>query len=170
MNIIYPFNITFLDYPDDISHAIIVYMMGCDNSCSDCQNLNFKSPEYSLNTKIFTVNELIKDLTVSSKTLLTNKIVLSGGDPLSIYNIKETKELLTYKDFEFIIYTGKDIMFAIDNNVAGFKYIKCGLYNNKLKQPSEKTDEYLKFASKNQTLYDENYNEISNNGIYYFNN
>ena len=62
-----------------------------------------------------------------------------------------------------------DVEYVKEHNVSGFKFLKCGKFDIKNKRESEKTDEKMVLASPNQKLYDENYNLISKDGIYYFN-
>lgn len=175
MNIIYPFNLTFIDYPDNESCAVLLYMMGCDNSCIDCHNLKFKDYNFKENVKNYSnVNELINDLEMFLKRcdndVEKNQLVLTGGDPLSSNNLLFTKELLNKLNnkYEVMIYTGKDVEYVKKNQINNFKFIKCGEYDNNLSQISEKNDQYLKFASRNQKLYDSRFTLLSNDGIYYF--
>ncbi|HON84150.1 MAG TPA: 4Fe-4S cluster-binding domain-containing protein [Caldisericia bacterium] len=172
LNVVFPLQTTFIDYPDDESEAIIIYILGCDHFCVGCQNPLFKNKDYNLNTKLLYPIELLLEIEKLSKRIDSNKVVLSGGDPLSKTNIEDVKSLLNFnitKKFDYMIYTGYDIEYVKTNFINGFKFIKCGNYLPEYKQDSEKTDDYLKFASTNQKLFDENFNLISNNGIFYFN-
>lgn len=168
VKILQPITSTWLDYPNKDDLSLVVVMMGCDNGCPMCQNPQFKNPEYSNETKSYTVEDLLNELTILSKRYKTNKVVLSGGDPLSCFNLEFTKKFLENSNFDVCIYTGHTIDYVKKHNVDKFKFIKCGLYDEKLSQESEKTDNYMKFASKNQKLYDNNYCCISENGIYLF--
>lgn len=166
--ILSPIQTTWLDYPDNNSLAVIVCMMGCDNNCPFCQNIQLKDPNYNEGTETVTVDELISKLTILCQRNKTNKVVLSGGDPLSCYNIKFTKEFLAKSSFDVCIYTGHNKEYCQNNDVKGFKFLKCGYYDNNHKRESCKTDNYIQFSSPNQELYDENYCLLTKNGIYYF--
>lgn len=168
VKILQPITSTWLDYPDKEDNSIVVVMMGCDNGCPKCQNPDFKNPHYSNLTKDYTVDELTKELTILSKRYRTNKIVLSGGDPLSCFNIEFTKNFLKNSPFDVCVYTGHTIEYVKEHNIQGFKFIKCGLFDETKFQESKKTDEKMVFASKNQKLFDSNYCCLSQDGIYYF--
>lgn len=165
------FSTTFLDYPDDESLAIIVCMIGCDNKCKGCQNPELKDYNYLKGVTIYDNDDFIIELKKHAIRNKTNKIVLSGGDPLSCFNIKSTKYILEKcgSELDICIYTGHDINYVKNNNVKGFKFIKCGYFDISNLQKSEKTDDYIQFASPNQELYDGDFNLLSKNGRYYFN-
>lgn len=148
-------------------------MMGCDNNCINCHNPKFK--DYFINNEtiqLFYPQALSEKIGKYMGLYRTDKIVISGGDPLSKYNIFKVKILLqnlyANSTNNVCIYTGKDIEYVKKAEVKGFKFIKCGKYIEELKQESIKTDEYIQFASSNQGLYDSNYNLLSENGRYYF--
>lgn len=172
INVVYPFSESFLDYPDNESHCITIYCMGCDNSCKDCQNKEFKDATYTTNkTKIFSITEFIQEIYKSTSRSHTNKIVLCGGDFLSHYNINFTKELLLKIGdvFDICIYTGHSMQYCYDNKISGFSYIKCGNYIPELKQETYKTDDIFSLASSNQAIYDKQYSLLTKNGILTFN-
>lgn len=166
--ILQPITSTWLDYPDTENCSLVVVMMGCDNGCPKCQNPGFKNPDFKEETKEYTVDELINELLILSKRHHTNKVVLSGGDPLSCFNYQFTKEFLEKSPFEVCVYTGHDVEYVKLLNITGFTFLKCGLYDEKISQISEKTNDYMKFASTNQKLFDSNYCCLSENGLYYF--
>lgn len=168
VKILQPIQTTWLDYPDNESLAIIVCMMGCDNACPFCQNPDFQNPEYKNHTKEYTVSELIQELKDLCRKNHTNKIVLSGGDPISCFNKNFTKQFLEESDFDVCIYSGHNIDYVKLNNIKGFKFIKCGYFDIKKKRESLKNDLYIQFASPNQILYNDSYEPLSENGIYYF--
>jgi organic radical activating enzyme len=173
MIIKYPITYTWVDYPDDDSLALIIYMMGCTNNCYGCHNPFFKDPFYKevqpFVSFIEGVDFISNEIKRVCNILLTNKVVLSGGDPLSIYNIEGTKSiLLNNNNIDFCIYTSMDINDVKKNNVQGFKFIKCGEYDINKAQSPEKTNKYLQFASSNQKLYNERGDLLSDNGRYYF--
>ena len=166
--ILQPITSTWLDYPNKDDCCLVVVMMGCDNDCPFCQNPDFQNPNYDNETKDYDVDSLIEELKMLCERHRTNKIVLSGGDPLSCFNIKFTKEFLEKSPFDVCIYTGHTIDYVKLHKVSGFKYLKCGMYLKNDSQVSEKTDTYMQFASKNQKLFDSNYCCLSQNGLYYF--
>ena len=160
---------TWMDYPDNFSLAIIIYFVGCEHNCTNCHNIALQKYESSSKKLLINDKELYYYIKTLSDIHRTNKIVFSGGDPLFKDNLKGVKELLfNNKEFNVCIYTGYSIDYIKDNEVKGFKFIKSGLYNENKKQNSKKTENALYLASTNQELYDENYNLISKNGIYYF--
>jgi organic radical activating enzyme len=167
-----PLQTTFLDYPDPISQAVLVYYLGCDNMCEFCHNPLFR--DYNLkdkNVKEYEINSFIKDILIFSQRNKTNKVCLEGGDPLSSENIKFTKEFLDHvKDkLDVCIYTGHSIDHVKDIDIKGFKFIKTEGYMKTVEQLSQKTDDYIQFASQNQKLFDSSYNLLSSSGRYYFN-
>ena len=168
--ILQPITSTWLDYPDKEDCSLVVVMMGCDNGCPKCQNPNFKNPDFNTETKEYSVDELIAELKQLSIRHRTNKIVLSGGDPLSCFNVQFTKEFLEKSPFEVCVYTGHNIDYVKMMDVKNFTFVKCGLYDENNAQPSEKMDEYIRFASTNQQLFDSNYCCLSQDGVYYFKN
>lgn len=156
---------SFLDYPDNKSLAIVLYMPGCDRNCLGCHNTNLK--EY----QNFEDNQqLIEFLKHKCKLAYTNKLCLQGGDPLYKDNLFLTKQILSEMSskYDICIYTGGTIKEVEKLNLQGFKYIKCGIFDTKLYIGSKKTDNYIQFATKNQQLYDSNLKLLSKEGIYYF--
>lgn len=159
---------TFLDYPDNESHAIIVYFTGCDFSCKDCHNAENKL----YREKEKSPKELYSLLLEESKKLgNTNTLVLSGGDPLSSFNKKYTLSFLKINSFfDICIYTGnvevpKELKLLNDK----WSYIKLGQYESDKKQEAKKTDTYFQLASTNQKLVNNKLETISKEGRYYFN-
>jgi anaerobic ribonucleoside-triphosphate reductase activating protein len=155
---------SFLEYPDNSSLAVILYMAGCSSNCENCHNPELQ--EYKA-TDVDIYREL-RNICFRNKT---NKIVLCGGDPLYPENIEITKKIL-YElsgEYDICIYTGYDIEMVKLLKLRGFKYIKCGIFNNKLYIGSEKKEEYLQFASSNQKLYNADLELLSKDGKFYFN-
>ena len=165
-----PFSSTFLDYPDKENIAVIAFVMGCDNNCYNCHNVNFQNPFYKKNCQILKIKEFIKKIKDYAKRCLTRKVVLSGGDPLFHKNINFIKAFLeqTKNELDICIYTGKNVDYCKENQLSGFKFLKTGKYEESLKQESKKDDHQMVFASKNQLLWDEHYNLLSSDGCYKF--
>lgn len=157
---------TFLEYPDNSSIATIFYFSGCNRNCKGCQNTDLQEYDDTMPH----ISIIIKEIEDYCKRLKTNKIVLCGGDPLFIKNIDKTKQILENlgSNFDICIYTGATIQEVKKLNLKGFKFIKCGMFDENKFIGSEKTDKYLKFATSNQELYDSNLKLLSKNGIYYF--
>jgi organic radical activating enzyme len=168
------FSSTFLDYPDNSSNAVIVYFQGCDNNCDGCHNLRFKSNKKLIDGAI-EVNALDFACLVSknSKRHKTNKIVLSGGDPISKHNIEFIKSFMLlnhlYGLYDICIYTGHNIDYVKNNwLIYGWKYIKCGGYDKNLNQKSEKTSKKFVLASSNQQIYNNKFELLTVSGILLF--
>lgn len=168
VRILTPFQSSWIDYPDNESVAVVVVMMGCDNGCKFCQNPQFQNCKYEEGTEEYSVEELEKEVELQCKRNRTNKIVLSGGDPLSCFNINFTKEFLNQTKLDVCIYTGHNVEYCKKNNVQGFKFLKCEKFEYENKRESFKTDEKMVFASPNQKLYNNNFELLSQDGIYYF--
>ena len=161
-----------MDYPNNEDQCISIYMLGCDIGCMGCINKSLADITIENDNKItISVIKLIELLKIKSKNTKSNKICLLGGDPLFNKNIDFTRELLisTNNLFDFCVYTGYDIDYVVKNDISGFKFIKTGKYIEELKQESLKTDDFIQFASKNQHLYDSQFNLLSKEGKYYFN-
>lgn len=162
-------NVSFLDYPDSGSWAVVVYIMGCNHNCPGCHNPQFQD--------ISNINKDIKEVSLQSfneylaklmKKHRTNKLVLSGGDPLAPYNVNFVREFLNSTKYDVCIYTGYTWDYIKTLNLSNFKFLKCGRYLSNVSQTSEKTDEYFQLASKNQKLYNSNFELLSKDGRYYF--
>lgn len=161
---------SFIDYPDNESVALCVVMMGCCHKCEGCQNPLFQNPNYEIGTRVVTIKDLVSELKSRCERENTNKIVLSGGDPLFKTNLEFTKELLKQLEgYDVCIYTGHNIDYVKENDVKGFKFVKCGTFKIDQKRESDKDDDKIIFASPNQMLYNGEYKLLSENGIYYFN-
>lgn len=162
---------SFIDYPDNESLCLCVVMMGCTNNCKGCHNPLFQDPEFKEGTREVESNQLVEELKDLCKRNRTNKIVLSGGDSLSKFNIEFTKELLQElkDDYDVCVYTGHDIDYVKENGVTGYKFIKCGRFDMLNKRESLKDDTKIIFASPNQILYNSQNEPLSDNGVYYFN-
>ncbi len=170
MRIIPKVSHTFLDYPDNKSIAVIVYFSGCDNNCIGCQNLAL-SNYISSNTKSVTSDDLDIIVQQAAEKLNTNKVVLSGGDPLYPLNIEGVNTFISRNKYKYdiCIFTGKDINFVKKNVKEGFKFIKINKFDITQKRDSMKTDEFFQLSSPNQEFLDKDYNCVTENGILYFN-
>lgn len=164
----FPFTDTWLDYPDNESNAILIYMTGCEHNCAGCHNKKFQCSQYDESTARMSADCILEYLRRMSKKYKTDKVVLSGGDPLYCANIDVTRQLLSSDEFEFCVYTGYTADCVRSLNVSGFKFIKCNKYNRDQAQTPSKTDSRMVFASTNQELYDEKYCLLSKSGIYNF--
>lgn len=159
---------TFLDYPSPDDIAVIAFLSGCSHNCFGCQNSKLQElhGEWTKEEK----EEIILKIKNMCQRCETNKIVLSGGDPLNPCNRNLTvcicKEL--GNNFDICIYTGYEIEEVKNMNIIGFKYLKCGKFDYENIQKSEKTDKYIQFINKTQNLFDKNFNQISIDGRYYF--
>lgn len=162
------FETTFLDYPSPDDLAVIVFLSGCSHNCKGCQNLALQKIH-----KLWTESE-IKNIIAEIQNLCfrneTNKIVLSGGDPLNPCNQELTIRICEElgKDNDICIYTGYSIEEVEEMQVKGFKYVKCGKFDCDHLQKAEKTDDYIQFVNKTQNLYDSNYNQLSYEGRFNF--
>lgn len=161
---------SFLDYPDNESIAVCVVMIGCDNNCPGCQNPLLRNPEYKNGTREISKEDLVSEIILQCKRNATNKVVLSGGDPLFPGNLDTTKYILEKlgKNYDICIYSGHDVNYAKFNQIKGFKFLKVGYYDQKNSRISHKDDYEIVFASPNQELYDENYKLVSKDGVYEF--
>lgn len=161
---------TFLDYPDNFSIAVCVVMVGCDNNCPGCQNPLLRDPNCLKGTREITKEDLVSEIILQCNRNVTNKIVLSGGDPLFPGNLDTTKYILEKlgKNYDICIYSGHDVNYARFHGIKGFKFLKVGYYDQKNSRISKKDDYEIVFASPNQELYDENYKLLSKDGVYEF--
>lgn len=172
MKAIYPFSSTFLDYPDNFNEAILVFTLGCIHNCKECHSPNLQKTIYkgneSVSSHTFDLQSFIEAIDNKANWLNTNKVVLSGGDPLHKNNIDVVRDFLKQTKLDVCVYTGYDIEYVKQNNISGFKYIKCNPFQIANKQLSLKNDNMLVLASTNQVIYDHNYKPISKSGIYHF--
>lgn len=155
---------TFLEYPDNFSIATIFYFTGCDRFCKGCHNLDLQT--YQPIDKEIVCKEIIN----YCNRLGTNKVVLCGGDPLYSKNIGLTKYILQKlsNKYDICIYTGANIEEVIESGISGYKFIKCGIFDPTQFIGSKKTDNFIRFATRNQKLYDSENNLLSSNGEYFF--
>ena len=155
---------TFVDYPSDSDDAVIVYFNGCSHGCDGCQNPELQ--EFIPYDKEEVLSAIIEE-SETPPAPATKNVVFSGGDPLFYKHLDNTTWLIRHLKmlgYNICVYTGYDIDFVKKNNIKGFDFIKCGVYNNSLKRPSFKDDNQFVLASPNQDFYNSNYEKISNNG------
>ena len=159
---------TWLDYPSPEGNAIIVYFTGCSHHCLECHSPLLQEIRAYSETN----EQICQKIQDFAKRADTNKLVFLGGDPLHPSNQSLNWYLCTKlgKDYDICIFTGYDINYVKQLNLTGVKYYKCGVYDKNLAQESKKTDEVYVLASSNQNFYDSNYQQLSQNGILYFNN
>jgi len=171
----FPFTHSFLDYPSSYDSCLSLYMTGCEHKCKECSNPEFQDHEYVSGTMFNYLPESLDSLIGLIETYCfkykTKNICLLGGDPLfQPFNMNDTKYILENMiGYNFCIYTGYDVDYCIQNEIKGFTFLKTGKYISNLSVESEKTDDYVQFASTNQNLYDSNFNLLSKDGRYYFN-
>jgi organic radical activating enzyme len=168
-NVKFPFDVNFIDYPDDDSFSTIVFFMGCEHNCKNCHNECFRDFKNQKNTKLISFEEFKEQIKIAMQKNNSDSLILSGGDPLYKKNIEFVKMFLTETNYNTCIYTGHDIEYVKRNNIKNFKYIKIGNYSELQKQKSEKTNDYIQFSSCNQELYDNNYEKLSKFGRFNFN-
>jgi len=153
------------DYPDKDSLAITLYLKGCIHNCKGCHNKS--NMDITLGNNIPLLLEKLPSIMERNKT---DKLVLSGGDPL--YNYDDTRLILQLAEkmnWCVCIYTGYDYKEAIERIGDNFyTYLKCGTYQRDKAQPSYKSMKVFQLASTNQELYDFSGNLLSVNGSYYF--
>lgn len=169
MRIQLPIIESFIDYPSEKGSCLTVFFTGCGFSCNGCHNTGLKKfeAEGSIDIKPIELYNLL--LEESSRRRHTDKLVLQGGDPFFHKNFEGVIELLNInKFFDICIYTGYPIDFLKENNIKGFQFAKCGIYDENLKQDSFKNSFVFSLASSNQNIYDKNYNQMSENGILHF--
>jgi anaerobic ribonucleoside-triphosphate reductase activating protein len=157
---------TFMDWPSPDDAAVIVYIAGCKHNCKNCQSPDLQNPsDFPYSDIDHVVDILIK----YCKKYRTNKVVLSGGDPL--YHNKQVQMVIDQMkkngDYHFCIYTGFEFEEA-KNLINGYDFIKTGVFDDNQYQESEKTDEHMVLASKNQKFYNSKGKLLTKNGILKF--
>lgn len=188
---------TFTDWPDAESSAVIYFFTGCSNRCIGCQNSHLAdvwsayinlhldvSPFIGYDKSNIGVVSFSKVIYETAKKYNTNKVIFQGGDPFFINNREFVKDFLKYnksrkiigeEDYvDVCIYTGyeiEDVRKFLDNEIDLVSFIKCGRFNsNNLNSyvGTQKTEDKLIFASKNQKLYNGKFELLSKDGIYIF--
>jgi organic radical activating enzyme len=160
--------ISWSDYPDNYSQSIVFYFYGCGHGCKGCHNSGLQQPDMA-NYLSWTVEQLYNHLLTIANKNQTNKLTFLGGDCLFKRNLVFTKAFLQYNTFfDICIYTGYNIEYVKNNNITGFTFIKCGLFDETKYQLPSKDDQKMVFASSNQKLYNEKYNLLTTDGVYLF--
>ena len=169
---IYPFSTSWIDYPDKDSLALVIYFTGCIHNCKQCHNTDLQ-----VHTEI-ELDDYINIINIQLIRHRTEKLVLSGGDPLDPRNIEITKKILKHVCCDICIYTGYNVKYVKKQQVVGFKFLKCGKYKPRAKKQNphsnpptpqtQKTDAGLTLASPNQKLYNDKFKLVSENGTYCF--
>lgn len=163
-----PLSITWTDFPDKESCAVIVYFSGCSHNCPGCQNPELQDSNYGEKVDYDKLRDMIFK---EAKKAHTNKIVLSGGDPYfqPTLELNELVYGLIFNGFKVCIYTGADFE-SVYKKIPHATYYKCGKYDETQKENQwGKFSDKMVFVSKNQKLYDNKGKLISVNNVYYFN-
>ena len=165
IKLIYPFNVTWNDYPDNESQAVLLYCLTCEHKCANCQNSQLQGG-FHKDAQTFSIQRLYEELKSFCEDNKTNKIVLSGGDWAHPVNRDFTRIFLRlyYKEFDFCLYTGYEIADVRWNAIRYFTFLKTGKYDESLKQEVIKNDDYFQLASSNQKIYDKNCKCLTVNG------
>lgn len=167
----YPFSVSFSDYPDNHSHAVVVYFLGCDHYCKGCHNPELQNNANKPNGLITLHHyELYNEIVRECNKHHTNKVVFSGGDCLSGDNMTTTQavlSLLKNSYHDVCVYTGYNVEHLITISLCGFKYVKTNKYDINFKQIPSKNDRFMTLASANQCLYDEYFTHIGTGTIYF---
>ena len=162
---------SFIDYPSP-ENCTTIYTVGCKFNCEGCHNSslfeNKGFPKFNMKSMI----KVLKKFAIKHRT---NNICIMGGEPLLDTNIKFVSKLtriLTKKGFNICIYTGEtveNVKLLVKKYNIKFEYIKIGRYVKKKKQTPEKTDEKFVLASTNQTIFNNNFEQLTHEGILTFN-
>jgi organic radical activating enzyme len=164
-----PTTISFLDYPDPESWAVVVWMVGCDLRCRGCQN---EALQIGADGAVeMGVAQLVDIIQHQAQEARTTKVVLTGGDPLSSFNVECTKQLLSHpamRMYQTCVYTGQTIEAVKKMELVGFEFVKVGPYELLSAQMFEKTDQKMVLASHNQQLFNKHFELLTTDGVYYF--
>ena len=167
----YPFDVSFLEYPDNESDSVVVYFRGCDFECRGCHNsgLHEVVPN-DKSAKFFSQEDFYEELKSMCVKYRTKKVVFMGGDPLAKRNRYFVKEFLfNYREeFDIAIYTGYSRIEVLQMDVRFFKYLKCGQYDETQKQISGKFDSHFVLSSANQEWCNNHFEVLSKDGIMFF--
>lgn len=160
--------VSFLDWPSPDDHAAVLFIAGCGHGCPGCQSPDLQDPG---NGRPYDVDEgLARFIVGYCRRNRTDKLVLSGGDPL--YHAAEVQRLLGLirsmdPSMRFCIYTGYDYEEA-SRLVSGYDFIKTGRYVRELSRPSGKDDRQMTLASSNQEVHDASGRCLTRDGVMRF--
>ncbi|MDE6289777.1 MAG: radical SAM protein [Ureaplasma sp.] len=118
---------------DGPGYRIVVFLQGCNIYCKGCQNPSTWKP---MCNKKYDVKELAKIL---KDKAITNKITISGGEPLFqqdalIQLLLEFKKIDPHLDI--CLYTSYELDQVPKEILKNLTYIKTGRYIEELKDPS----------------------------------
>jgi len=162
-----PISLTWTDFPDKDSCAVIVYFSGCLHDCPGCQNPELQDFNYGTKIDYVTLRKMIFD---EVKKAHTDKVVLSGGDPYfqPSFEIDALVCGLVNAGIKVCVYTGADFD-SIHKKIQYATYYKCGKYDETQKEKSwGKFSDKMVFVSKNQKLYNKEGKLLSVDNVYYF--
>jgi len=158
-------DVTFTDYPTLDDCAIIVYFAGCEHNCEDCQNELFQDSASMRDT--YTDSDLLDVIYEKCLSNFTDKVVLSGGDPLHENNRAFVKMFCEETDLDVMIYTGYEKWQVDTLGLKGYRYLKTGKFetNNRNNDKLDSNTHFI-LASQNQELWDSDGNLLTKDGIY----
>lgn len=163
-----PVSLTWTDFPDSSSCAVIIYFTGCGHNCKGCQNPELQK----FNGTKFKAEELFSLVKSEAIKAHTDKVVLSGGDAFfqPWAEMDAFLRLLWEEEFQVCLYTGCDDINTLKTNFWPYvTYYKCGKYDERNKETTwGKTGDKITFVSKNQRLYNQDGKLISVGNTYYF--
>jgi len=163
-----PFKLSFQDYPEVASWAILVYFQGCNRNCKGCQNTDLKDQTNGLYVTPLDLDKLLQE---HVHKWHTNCVVLTGGDPLMERQLSSLHEfLLVYgHKYNICIYTGADQLEIINkmSPIKGVNYYKGGSYIEQLKSkaPIGKFNTHFQLATTNQFILDSTFRKLTTNGV-----
>ncbi len=194
------FSDSYLEYPDNESLSLVISIAGCPHKCPFCHSpetqnniqTKYNLIDYDLITsdasrvmqneyyKVIEedISKLIKVIMVLLEYHNTNKLVITGGDPLFNKDLSLKLIDLLPSSVYPCIYTGYNINevktifnnynFTNLNSSLSNLFIKCGTFDVNNKQQSKKTDSFMILASKNQAFYNSKFEFLSKDGILKF--
>lgn len=168
MQALFPFESTFLDFPDAESEAVMVFFCGCDHSCPGCQNPELRYIDsLDKGRQFFTESSLYEALKTACERHRTRKVVFTGGDPLSSRNRAFVRAFLASygQEFDVVVYTGYTRVEVLRMDVRRFKFLKCGRYDETCRLESGKSDHQFVLASSNQEFVNSCFEVISTDGV-----
>ena len=159
----------FLDWPNPEDGCVVIFFSGCKHNCPGCQSPDLQNFETGFGISVPNLIRVIKE---ELKRQRTDKLALSGGDPL--YQGKLVNKFLEElkkecPEVQTIIYTGFEFEEVI-TVLSTFDYVKTGVYREDLKQQSGKTNDRMTLASTNQKIWTFDGKLLSKDGVIEFNN